>query len=84
MTQDSNSSGGNQTPGSPRANTMWGGRFAGGPDAIMAEINASIGFDQRFAAEDIAGSRARPSRTPTATSTATGSRWPTMPARWWC
>jgi argininosuccinate lyase len=37
---------------------MWGGRFAGGPDAIMAEINASIGFDKRFAAEDIAGSRA--------------------------
>jgi argininosuccinate lyase len=37
---------------------MWGGRFRAGPDAIMAEINASIGFDRRFAAEDIAGSRA--------------------------
>ncbi|MEM9148429.1 MAG: argininosuccinate lyase [Pseudomonadota bacterium] len=37
---------------------MWGGRFAAGPDAIMEAINASIGFDQRFAAEDIAGSRA--------------------------
>jgi argininosuccinate lyase len=37
---------------------MWGGRFGAGPDAIMAEINASIGFDRRFAAEDIAGSRA--------------------------
>ncbi|MEO0622039.1 MAG: argininosuccinate lyase [Pseudomonadota bacterium] len=37
---------------------MWGGRFADGPDAIMAAINASIGFDQRFAPEDIAGSRA--------------------------
>jgi argininosuccinate lyase len=37
---------------------MWGGRFAAGPDAIMAEINASIEFDRRFAAEDIAGSRA--------------------------
>ncbi len=40
------------------ANTMWGGRFAAGPDAIMEAINASIGFDRRFAAEDIAGSRA--------------------------
>ncbi len=40
------------------ANTMWGGRFAAGPDAIMEAINASIGFDQRLAAQDIAGSRA--------------------------
>ena len=37
---------------------MWGGRFAAGPDAIMEEINASIGFDRRLAAEDIRGSRA--------------------------
>ncbi|HUF56186.1 MAG TPA: argininosuccinate lyase [Thermohalobaculum sp.] len=37
---------------------MWGGRFAAGPDAVMEEINASIGFDRRLAAEDIAGSRA--------------------------
>ncbi|MHA1108855.1 MAG: argininosuccinate lyase [Alphaproteobacteria bacterium] len=37
---------------------MWGGRFAAGPDAVMAEINASIGFDRRFYAEDIEGSRA--------------------------
>ncbi len=37
---------------------MWGGRFAGGPAAVMEEINASIGFDQRLAAEDIAGSKA--------------------------
>jgi len=37
---------------------MWGGRFAEGPDAIMEAINASIGFDQRMAAQDIAGSRA--------------------------
>ncbi len=42
----------------PGSNTMWGGRFAGGPDAIMEAINASIGFDRRLAAEDIAGSRA--------------------------
>jgi argininosuccinate lyase len=40
------------------ANTMWGGRFAAGPDAIMEAINASIGFDQRMATQDIAGSRA--------------------------
>ncbi|MEM6905705.1 MAG: argininosuccinate lyase, partial [Pseudomonadota bacterium] len=32
--------------------------FAEGPDAVMEAINASIDFDRRFAAEDIAGSRA--------------------------
>jgi argininosuccinate lyase len=37
---------------------MWGGRFAGGPAALMEEINASIDFDKRLAREDIAGSRA--------------------------
>ena len=40
------------------SNAMWGGRFAAGPDAIMEAINASIGFDQRFAKQDIDGSRA--------------------------
>ena len=40
------------------ANQMWGGRFGEGPDAIMQAINASIGFDQRLYAQDIAGSRA--------------------------
>ena len=40
------------------SNQMWGGRFASGPDAIMEAINASIGFDKRMAAQDIAGSRA--------------------------
>ncbi len=40
------------------ANSMWGGRFAAGPDAIMEAINASIGFDQRLARQDIEGSRA--------------------------
>ncbi|MDE3078427.1 MAG: argininosuccinate lyase [Paracoccaceae bacterium] len=40
------------------ANAMWGGRFAAGPDAIMEAINASIGFDKRLYAQDIAGSRA--------------------------
>ena len=37
---------------------MWGGRFAEGPSAVMEAINASIDFDKRMAAEDIAGSRA--------------------------
>ncbi len=40
------------------ANTMWGGRFASGPDAIMTAINASIAYDQQLYAQDIAGSRA--------------------------
>ncbi len=39
-------------------NTMWGGRFASGPDAVMEAINASIDFDKRMAAEDILASRA--------------------------
>ncbi|MEM8644914.1 MAG: argininosuccinate lyase [Pseudomonadota bacterium] len=39
-------------------NRMWGGRFSAGPDEIMTEINASIDFDKRFAAQDIAGSLA--------------------------
>ncbi len=43
-----------QTPTS----TMWGGRFASGPSAVMESINASIDFDQRLFAHDIAGSKA--------------------------
>jgi argininosuccinate lyase len=39
-------------------NKMWGGRFKSGPDAIMQEINASIGFDKRLYVQDIAGSKA--------------------------
>ena len=37
---------------------MWGGRFAGGPSAVMREINASISFDKRFWREDIRASLA--------------------------
>ncbi len=54
----------NQSQGEPEdrtdtaANLLWGGRFAGGPAAIMEKINASIGFDKRLYAQDIAGSRA--------------------------
>ncbi|MFK7941950.1 MAG: argininosuccinate lyase [Paracoccaceae bacterium] len=40
-----------------QANTMWGGRFAAGPSAVMEAINASIDFDKRMWAEDILGSR---------------------------
>ncbi|HWD50605.1 MAG TPA: argininosuccinate lyase [Rhizomicrobium sp.] len=39
-------------------NKMWGGRFERGPADIMEEINASIEFDKRLAAQDLAGSRA--------------------------
>lgn len=40
------------------SNSMWGGRFAEGPSAIMREINASIPFDKILWREDIEGSRA--------------------------
>ncbi len=43
---------------SKSANPQWGGRFSGGPAEVMEKINASIGFDQRLFAQDIAGSRA--------------------------
>ena len=42
----------------PAANALWGGRFVAGPDALMEAINASIGFDRRLYACDIAGSKA--------------------------
>ena len=37
---------------------MWGGRYKLGPAEIMERINASIGFDRRLYAQDIAGSLA--------------------------
>jgi len=40
------------------ANPLWGGRFGAGPAAIMQEINASIGFDQRLAEQDLTASQA--------------------------
>lgn len=40
------------------ASAIWGGRFADGPDALMERINASIGFDRKLYAQDIAGSQA--------------------------
>ena len=35
---------------------LWGGRFSRPTDALVDELNASIGFDRRFARQDIAGS----------------------------
>jgi argininosuccinate lyase len=40
------------------SNKMWGGRFGSGPDPIMEEINASIGFDRHLYRQDIAASKA--------------------------
>src|SRR5262249_23332427 len=40
------------------AKRMWGGRFAADPAAAMEHINASIGFDRRLYAQDIAASKA--------------------------
>ncbi|MCB9007420.1 MAG: argininosuccinate lyase [Ardenticatenaceae bacterium] len=37
---------------------LWGGRFAKGTDALVHEFNASLRFDIRLAAQDIAGSQA--------------------------
>ncbi|MEX0758171.1 MAG: lyase family protein, partial [Tistlia sp.] len=37
---------------------MWGGRFAGGADAVMEAINASIDIDRRFYRQDIRASQA--------------------------
>jgi argininosuccinate lyase len=37
---------------------LWGGHFERGPAPLMEEINASIGFDKRLYAHDIAGSKA--------------------------
>jgi argininosuccinate lyase len=37
---------------------LWGGHFAHGPAPLMEQINASIGFDKRLYAHDVAGSKA--------------------------
>ena len=41
-----------------QANSLWGGRFAAGPAAVMEEINASIDFDKHLWRQDIRGSLA--------------------------
>ena len=40
------------------SNKMWGGRFSVSPSEVMEEINASVAYDQRFAEQDIRGSKA--------------------------
>jgi argininosuccinate lyase len=40
------------------SNKMWGGRFSAQPDAVMAEINASIDVDRKLYRQDIAASQA--------------------------
>jgi argininosuccinate lyase len=45
-------------PEAPGPGGLWGGRFAGGPAAGMADLSRSTHFDWRLAAYDIAGSRA--------------------------
>jgi argininosuccinate lyase len=40
------------------SNKMWGGRFSAQPDAVMAEINASIDVDRKMFRQDIAASKA--------------------------
>ena len=47
-----------ETTAQSDSNRMWGGRFAGAPAEIMERINASIDFDRRLHAQDIAGSKA--------------------------
>ena len=42
----------------PGTSAIWGGRFEAGPSAVMEEINASVDFDRRLIAQDIAGSKA--------------------------
>jgi argininosuccinate lyase len=40
------------------SNKMWGGRFTASPDAVMADINVSIGFDRQLFRQDVAASKA--------------------------
>ncbi|MEX2425361.1 MAG: argininosuccinate lyase [Thermomicrobiaceae bacterium] len=42
--------------GPPPSAKLWGGRFSQPTNALVDELNASIGFDQRFARHDLAGS----------------------------
>ncbi|CAA9251405.1 MAG: Argininosuccinate lyase, partial [uncultured Actinomycetospora sp.] len=43
---------------SSESSALWGGRFASGPDAVMAALSKSTQFDWVLAPYDIAGSRA--------------------------
>ena len=46
----------NQISADSSTSSMWGGRFSEATDSFVAEFTASVGFDQRFANQDIAGS----------------------------
>lgn len=46
----------NQLSADSSTSSMWGGRFSEATDSFVAEFTASVGFDQRFANQDIAGS----------------------------
>lgn len=47
-----------ESDGRDKTSRIWGGRFQAGPSSIMEDINASIDFDRRLVAHDIAASRA--------------------------
>lgn len=46
----------NQISADSSTSSMWGGRFSEATDSFVAEFTASVGFDKRFANQDIAGS----------------------------
>ena len=46
------------TTSAPRDHKLWGGRFAGGPSAIMEAVNRSIGVDYRLWPFDVRLSKA--------------------------
>jgi len=55
---DTNGRPDNGPDGENHRSRMWGGRFSGGPAAVMARINASIDFDKRLYRQDIEASKA--------------------------
>src|SRR6476620_1949146 len=59
MTDPTSTSSTAGSEGTPAARvSLWGGRFAGGPDQALAALSKSTHFDWRLAPHDIAGSRA--------------------------
>lgn len=48
----------NERDSNNQTSTLWGGRFNEATDSFVQRFTASVNFDQRMAAEDIAGSRA--------------------------
>ena len=47
-----------KTKKTAKPNPLWGGHYASGPAAIMADINCSVDVDQRLFAHDIEASKA--------------------------